>query len=200
MQTQVGALIEGVQQSADALRPASAIAIVVMLAATLAVALKREGRQSIIALWFAQLSAGAVLLDYGAEMLSLAFWVVSTLVCIVYFLHADLFEPTGPVQSSPLTAPSSKLAAGARLAFPAVISAAFGVAVWALFSQSQTWIPSQSLVGPVPSPAPFNEAPGSGADERFILVELLALFSLGAAVAAGVMTRARRSGHQGLES
>jgi hypothetical protein len=140
-------------------------------------------RRGVIALWFSQLGAGAILLGTGAELLALAYWLSSTLVCGAYFLHSDLL---GSGRGDREAGPGALRRRLAARAFPAVASVGFGLLVWALFGLALEWDPRSAagVIGPA--------AAGAG-DERIVLIELLSITSLALAVAAGVIVRPRRS-------
>lgn len=161
---------------------AAILAMGLVIGAAGAAALTRNSRSAIVALWLSQLGAGALLLASGSEVMAVLVWLVSSVVAAVYFLHADVVGDPEVLQ-----APRSS-AAKARLVLPAIVSAGTGVMTWALLA---------GLVGDAPAGAVGTAARATSyarAEERFLLVELVALIGLAAAVGAGVISRQRRKG------
>jgi hypothetical protein len=156
---------------------------VLMVTGAAVAAFSSNTRRAVIALWASQLGAGAILLGSGAELLAVAYWISSTLVCGAYFLHAELLGTTRGDREVGVPALRRRLAAGA---FPAAVSAGFGFLVWFLFKLAAEWSPQS------PESATFVPAAASG-DERIVLIELLSITALALAVAAGVVVRPRRS-------
>jgi len=149
--------------------------------AALVVCLVRATRSAIVGLWACQMVAGAVLLGRGAEMLAISLWIASAIVSGVYFLHADILT-----ESSGAWAPSLRARGAlgvATSALPLSVSAGVGVLVWLVLS-------AVSEGGAVSAAGPAAGKP----DESFILTQLLALISLAAVVASGVIVRAREEG------
>jgi hypothetical protein len=154
-----------------------AVALVLLLSAA-SVALGRSDRRSIVALWVAELGAGAMLLFSGAETMALVTWISGTAVCGMGFAHADLFGAQKP-EKTPL------LRVAAEKAFPAAISAAFGLLTAALLFGAQQRLEM--------SPPPASAVSPGAQDERFVLIELLALFAIISVVGGATISRARRS-------
>lgn len=155
------------------------LAMAVVIGASAIVATTRKSRTAIVALWFGQFGAGALLLACGSETVALLVWMVATIVAAISFLHADV------VGDPPAPAPKGAAASAARLVFPGLVSTGVGVMSWLLLA---------GLVeGPGSGSTPAS-APGVQSEERFLLLELLALLALAAAIGAGVISRPRRTG------
>jgi hypothetical protein len=141
-------------------------------------ALLRGTRRAVIALWISQMGAGALLLGVGAELLAIACWISGTLVSAAYFLHADLIGEVPPGRGDGSPAQGRAIAAAI---FPALISGCFGLLVWAVLTHAAGWNVDHG-----------SDAVTAPPGERTILIELIALVSLAAVVAAGVISRPRR--------
>ena len=147
----------------------------VLLASSIAIALGREARWSILAWWVNGLAASALLLGYDAEMLALVMILSSTVCSTAYFLHADSIEAIQRENRS-----LSRFRPGMILPF--AISAGLGVAVVALIRRVM-----EGAVSPLAS---TMRSEGFSAEESFLSFQLVALLSIVAVVGAGVIARA----------
>lgn len=62
-----------------------------ILASALAVAILKNSRKSIVALWLTGLATGSLMLKMGAEVLALVQWMSSTVLAITLIYFANLF-------------------------------------------------------------------------------------------------------------
>lgn len=149
------------------------------LVSALVAAFSASTRKATLALWAAGLSAGALYLTLGAELLALLQWLVSTIVAMGSLFFVVVFDENAP------TEPADYGKEILRMLPPILVAGAFSGALWLGLRMLNEDIPG------VPTDGNNLVALGKAlVEQHFLALEVVALSLFLALVGVGVISRA----------
>ncbi|HUP56101.1 MAG TPA: NADH-quinone oxidoreductase subunit J [Bdellovibrionota bacterium] len=156
-------------------------AALTLLAAVVA-SFAQDLRRSNLALWVAGLSAGALYLTLGAELLAIVQWIVSTLVTISLLFFSSMYGSSQ--ESRKPGEPRSFLRRCLPVLLPMLLGLTFAAIIW----HGGGHLPDESLA--VPQDGSGLQALGKALTEKHLLsLEVLALTLFLVLIGGGVVAR-----------
>jgi NADH:ubiquinone oxidoreductase subunit 6 (subunit J) len=164
----------------------AAIAILSALVA----ALYRDARRVVLALWVCGMCFGAIFLSFGAEVLAIVQWIVSTLVGISLLFFSSMFGELGSKEVSEIRSRKENFdllqAAMVGIAFVAILGASL-----LRFQPDPQWL-SRLAAGAASGPSSGQDLQALGqllTEKHFISLEVLGVTLLLVLVGGGVLAR-----------